>query len=106
MAVGNPFRLALDLKLNRAALARTLESRHRNDLRIELGSMAQTIAGRSTGAWACGPVSLFRIAISRPIAARIRLFPKKCVAALSAKVAFIRLRKRAALECHIQRLLR
>jgi hypothetical protein len=40
MAVGDPLRLALDLKLNRAALARTLECRHRNDLRVELGMMA------------------------------------------------------------------
>jgi hypothetical protein len=33
--VSNPFRVTLDLKLNRAALARTLERRHRNDLHIE-----------------------------------------------------------------------
>jgi hypothetical protein len=40
MAVGNPFGLALDLKLNRAALASTLECRHRNGLRVELGIIA------------------------------------------------------------------
>jgi hypothetical protein len=56
MAVGNPFRVTLELKSNRAALARALESRHRNDLRVELGAWhRRSLDGPLALGGRCGP---------------------------------------------------
>jgi hypothetical protein len=101
MAVGDPFRFAFDLKLNRAAQARTDECRHPNDLRVESEIIAQTIAACSAG-FQLSAQRRRAMAIRGPIPARLRVSREKGYPTMSFKAFSIQLHKWAALVVGIQ----
>jgi hypothetical protein len=96
MAVGDPFRLAFDLKSNCAAQTRTDECRHPNDLRVEAEIIAQAIAANP---------AVFQLSAGWPFAGRSRLdfaSHEKGYPTMSFKAFSIQLHKWVALVVGIQ----